>query len=404
MEHPAKFDCNGGGGVTAMPILQRPIVQGWCPGALRPMMSGDGLIVRLRPHAGRLTPLQAAGIARLARVHGNGLIDLSARANVQLRGVSDTTHPVLIAELAALGMIDTSPAAEAARNIIVTPFWTSGDGTERLAQDLMAAITLPDAPEMPGKFGYAVDTGAAPVLHAASADIRIERATSGLIVRADGAVTGAAVTPGTAIAAVQELVAWFVASGGIANGRGRMAQVLAAGSAMPDRFCAIKADLSANEPIKPGIYAAGALVGFEFGQLQAETLASLAQLGPIRITPWRMVMIEGATRMPDMPGLITDPDDPMLRVVACTGAPGCLQAHQPTRDLARSMAVGLRDTLHVSGCAKGCAHPGAAAITLVATPTGFDLIRHDNAAAPALQHLSAAALLARPSLLTEMPP
>ena len=368
------------------------------------MMSGDGLIVRLRPHAGRLTPLQAAGIARLARVHGNGLIDLSARANVQLRGVSDTTHPVLIAELAALGMIDTSPAAEAARNIIVTPFWTSGDGTERLAQDLMAAITLPDAPEMPGKFGYAVDTGAAPVLHAASADIRIERATSGLIVRADGAVTGAAVTPGTAIAAVQELVAWFVASGGIANGRGRMAQVLAAGAAMPDRFCAIKADLLANEPIKPGIYAAGALVGFEFGQLQAETLASLAQLGPIRITPWRMVMIEGATRMPDMPGLITDPDDPMLRVVACTGAPGCLQAHQPTRDLARSMAVGLRDTLHVSGCAKGCAHPGAAAITLVATPTGFDLIRHDNAAAPALQHLSAAALLARPSLLTETPP
>ena len=27
---------------------QAPIVQGWCPGALRPMLSGDGLVVRVR--------------------------------------------------------------------------------------------------------------------------------------------------------------------------------------------------------------------------------------------------------------------------------------------------------------------------------------------------------------------
>ena len=33
-------------------ILQQPAVRGWCPGALRPMESGDGLIVRLRPRAG----------------------------------------------------------------------------------------------------------------------------------------------------------------------------------------------------------------------------------------------------------------------------------------------------------------------------------------------------------------
>ena len=24
-------------------------IKGWCPGALRPMLSGDGLVVRVRP-------------------------------------------------------------------------------------------------------------------------------------------------------------------------------------------------------------------------------------------------------------------------------------------------------------------------------------------------------------------
>ncbi|MEO1207882.1 MAG: precorrin-3B synthase, partial [Pseudomonadota bacterium] len=36
-------------------------VKGWCPGALRPMESGDGLIVRVRPRCGavRLPTLEA---------------------------------------------------------------------------------------------------------------------------------------------------------------------------------------------------------------------------------------------------------------------------------------------------------------------------------------------------------
>ena len=56
-------------------------VKGWCPGALRPMLSGDGLVVRVRPRGGRLAAEQVAGIAALSARHGNGLIDLSSRAN-----------------------------------------------------------------------------------------------------------------------------------------------------------------------------------------------------------------------------------------------------------------------------------------------------------------------------------
>ena len=73
-----------------------PEIRGWCPGALRPMPSGDGWLVRIRPPGGVLTPAQAAGIARAARAHGNGVLDLSQRANLQLRGVRPEAHAALI--------------------------------------------------------------------------------------------------------------------------------------------------------------------------------------------------------------------------------------------------------------------------------------------------------------------
>ncbi len=78
-----------------------------------------------------------------------------------------------------------------------------------------------------------------------------------------------------------------------------------------------------------------------------------------------MILIAGHVAHPD---LITDPADPRLRVTACTGAPGCPQALQPTRDLARTLApqVPQGQHLHVSGCAKGCAHPKPAASPYVA--------------------------------------
>ena len=90
-----------------------------------------------------------------------------------------------------------------------------------------------------------------------------------------------------------------------------------------------------------------------------------------------MLLVEGLRVLPDIAGLIVTPDDPLRRVMACTGAPGCLQAHGPVRDLARKLAPQLAEgqLLHVSGCAKGCAHPTRADVTLVASPQGFDLIQ-----------------------------
>ena len=51
--------------IILSPAMDTPQVKGWCPGALRPMLSGDGLVLRVRPHGGRLSQAQAAGIALL---------------------------------------------------------------------------------------------------------------------------------------------------------------------------------------------------------------------------------------------------------------------------------------------------------------------------------------------------
>lgn len=384
-----------------------PIIRGWCPGALRPMMSGDGLVVRIRPPLGRLGPEQAAGVALLARRHGNGLIDLSARANLQLRGVRADSHPALIDGLRELGLVDDSTGAEARRNIVLTPFWAEGDDSARIAAALAEALTAADAPTVPGKFGFAVDCGPAPRLTDTSADIRLERdAAGGLLCRPDGATTGARVTVKTAAKTALSLARWFLDSGGAPQGRGRMARHLAAGIALPSGFTDVAAAKSVA-PAAPGRCPQGVLVALAFGQIQAETLAALAEVGPLRLTPWRMLLIEGATRAPDLPGLITDAADPLLRVVACTGAPGCPQAVSPTRPLARALAPHLPNhtLLHVSGCAKGCAHPGTAPLTLVATgPERFDLIRQGRVGDPPVATgLTAEALTSHPDLLTEGP-
>jgi precorrin-3B synthase len=161
-----------------------------------------------------------------------------------------------------------------------------------------------------------------------------------------------------------------------------MAAHVAAGARLPDMLAGETQPAGALATPEPGPCVNGVLVGLAFGQLQAETLAYLSSLAPgLRLTPWRMLLVEGLHEMPACEGLVTRADDPLLRVVACTGAPVCPQAFAETRRFAAALApyVAADARLHVSGCAKGCAHPTTAAVTLVGSTDGFDLVRHGSA-------------------------
>jgi precorrin-3B synthase len=373
-------------------------IKGWCPSALRPMVSGDGLVVRLRPRGGRLSSAQASGIAELSHRYGNGLIDLTGRANLQIRGIAAENHGALIEALAWLGLIDADVETESRRNILVAPFWREGDDTPRLAAALERALA--ETPlGLPEKFGFAVDCGTERVLAQAPADIRIERgAEGGLLVRADGAPEGRAVARAEAIDVALSLAKWFVVSGGARDGRGRMAAHIASGATLPDAVAANTKPSPAAFLPRPGLWPAGALVGLALGQMRSEAFGYLADLAPgLRLTPWRMILVEEACEMPRHKDLVTRADDPLLRVVTCTGAPACPGAHAQTRRLAAALAphIGADQRLHVSGCAKGCAHPGPSTITLVGTANGFDLVRQGSTRdRPALQGLAPAKILA----------
>ncbi|MGR3616570.1 MAG: precorrin-3B synthase [Paracoccaceae bacterium] len=378
-----------------------PKVYGWCPGALRPMMSGDGLVVRIRAPLGRLTQEQALGIADLSERCGNGLLDLSARANLQLRGVREDAHDTLLTGLRLLDLLDDDEAAEARRNVTVQPFWMQGDDTHRIAQSLSQALTDASDLNLPGKFGFAVDCGPEPVLQSTSADIRIERSGDTLILRADGADFGLPVTAETAATKAIALAHWFIETGGVADGRGRMKAHIARNGPLETHSLPVAKHSYAAQP---GPTQTGTLAALEFGQIDADSFATLAQNAPIRLTPWRMLMLEGVTKPFTCTGAIFDASDPRLNVTACTGAPGCPQALSTTRQLALDLARTLpTDTkLHVSGCAKGCAHPAPADLTLTATAKDtFNLIRHGTAAdQPARSNLNAFALRQTPALLT----
>lgn len=372
-------------------------VKGWCPGALKPMMSGDGLVVRVRPRLGCLTSAQARGIAEAARTFGNSIIDLSSRANLQLRGVSPERHGALLDVLGGLNLVDARDDIEARRNIVVTPFWDGAGAVARIAAALEAALADCDLP-LPGKFGFAVDCGDERVLAQVSADIRFERSSvGGLLVRADGAARGIAVSEADAVETALQMARWFVESGGVSDGRGRMARHLATGVLLPASLAGSDAP-SVGVPVpRPGLSDGGALVGVAFGSMHADQLEALGQLDlDLRMTPWRMVFLSGAEHLPEDPEFVVDARDPILRVEACPGAPLCPQAVSETRPLGRQLArlVPQGDVLHVSGCAKGCACQRPAAVTLVATDEGFDLVRNGTAQSlPEMRGLRADALV-----------
>ncbi|MBE1283981.1 MAG: precorrin-3B synthase [Rhodobacteraceae bacterium] len=366
------------------------------------MMSGDGLVVRVRAPLGRLSQEQAQSVARLSQKHGNGLLDLSARANLQMRGIREQAHRRLIDGLRELGLVDDDIGAEARRNVLLTPFWTPDDDTHRIAQDLCQRLTQASDLTLPGKFGFAVDCGPLPLLQDTAADIRIERGSEGLILRADGTDKGLPITSATAADAALDLARWFLKSGGAPSGRGRMKALIASGITLPRGHVA--GALRAGFRPAPGPVPAGLLAALEFGQIDAESFAQLAAHAPLRLTPWRMLLLEGVSTGVTCSGAIFDPADPRLRVTACTGAPGCPQALSPTRQLARDLAhsIPADSKLHVSGCAKGCAHPGPAPLTLTATARNrFNLIRNGKAAdRPVKTDLNAFALRQTPDLLT----
>ncbi|MCE9664385.1 cobalamin biosynthesis protein CobG [Halomonas sp. M5N1S17] len=369
-----------------------PRIKGWCPGAWRPMASGDGLLVRVRPPLGRLSRHQMLALCEAAETFGSGLIELTSRANLQLRGVSEASWPGLMDFLVEHGLVDPDPHSERRPQLLLAPDWQAGDATFEAVRLLEAR--LDELPALPAKWGLAIDAGAAPLLGEVSADLRIERAAAGglqprasgglqsrasggLLVRADGRALGTPVdSPAAAVELLIRLAHWFVDSGGREAGRMRRHT-----APLPAWAPAVMAPAAPGPRLALGPYLEGKglwgrVVGLPFGRAPAAALRAAvdsAAVSAVRVTPWRRLLIEGKAPT-SVPGLLDDERDPRLGVDVCPGAPLCEQASVETLALAERLSGRTEGSVHVSGCAKGCARQMPADLCLSGRDGRYDLI------------------------------
>jgi len=149
--------------------------------------------------------------------------------------------------------------------------------------------------------------------------------------------------------------------------------------------------------LRDGLLACG--IGLAFGHADATALEKLADAAAmsgacgLRIAPDRALLAiglsaQGAAALiaaAEQLGFVTKAGDPRGFVLACAGAPFCASGHIAARAMAPHIAATaapyLREGLivHISGCAKGCAHPAAASLTVVGTAGDCMLVENGSA-------------------------
>ena len=396
-----------------------PYRKGWCPGVLTPMVTGDGLLARVRAPRARLSLDQAAALADAAVRCGNGVIGLSVRANLHLRGLSEGTLPDLHARLEEIGLIDADPEVERLRNIVASPFddidpeafLGLGPSVAALEKRLKEDKRLR---RLPAKFSFVFDAQGRLPLGDVDADIRFEASrdgTLGVYLAGDDTLAAQCAPDETGDVAGRLGLAFLALSG---NGEAPPRRM----RALVGRTGASAVFAEAGRETKPSRrsqrrallcdilgareFGAAVVVGAAaaFGEIEAVRFKALIERAyalnatSLRLTPWHAFLIasldrSGAESLVDSAtelGFIADPADPRLRVAACTGGPACMHGHRSVRDDATRWAAMLPKgddvVLHVSGCAKGCARPFATAATFTATATGYDLIVGGRAGDP----------------------
>jgi precorrin-3B synthase len=386
-------------------------VRGACPRLSAPMATGDGLLARLVP-AG---PMRIDGFAQLcaaAQTYGNGVMEVSARGSLQVRGLKPDTAAMFARAVGALDI-------EISDGVPVLAGPLPGDPSalidaHHFAAALRRAIAAA-ALSLGPKVSVLVDGGGRLHLDGLTADIRLRAVpnTDGprlLVSLAGDAVSATPLgttSPDEATPLVLDLLRVIATRGPEARaadvlraeGIGAF-QAAAGGRLAPAVAVPMRRDSETIglHRLRSGPCAIG--VALPFGQAQALDLIALVRMARANGATWvasapgRTLLLGPIDEMTgfslataaDNLGFVVDARDARRRVVACPGAPACASGHIAARALAAEIAEQMPAAqggvaVHVSGCAKGCAHPRPAPLTIVGTKDGCDIIRNGSARA-----------------------
>lgn len=348
-----------------------------CPGVLRPHLAADGAMVRIRVPGGQTTGTQLAALGRVARRHGSGLLQLTSRASLQVRGLPEVVPVAFEDEVAAAGFLP-SVRHERVRNVICSPLTglTGGLADLRpLVEELDRAIRAePVLVELSGRFLFGLDDGRGDVV-ALGPDLcyRASGADHGQVVVGHERALPVPVTE--AVATLVRLARSFTAAAA-SSGAWRVRDLPSWTASVPGlRMLGGLEPQPEAEPVPPlGAVAGHAHVSVPLGLLSPEQVRAVAEVagaGAVVLTPWRGLVVAGAASRLDLlltAGLVADPTSPWTTITACVGAPWCAEGRVDTQALVRSVAVldARWPRVHVSGCERRCGAPAGDHVDLVA--------------------------------------
>jgi precorrin-3B synthase len=385
----------------------------YCPGILHAVPAKDGLLVRIRLPGGQITSDQLRAIASLSKLHADGQIEVTSRANIQLRAISDQGLPKVVEGLSAAGLFP-SVLHDRVRNIVASPF--AGLDAEELLdtrplvreldEQLLADPTLAN---LHPKFSFAINGGGT-WFSQGTDDLAlqaIELAGTTFFHLSFGGISSGFCIPS------YEAVRWMLEAA-------RVCLRIAEEFKVPARARAITAIAGAEWRVIaclphllvpcPHLDTAGVPVetplgicrskhpdrvsiipSVPLGRLtagQAYVVADAARDygGDLRLAPWRGIVLGSiakvvATEVETLlqaSGLSMDGRDGYRGISACAGITGCDASLADVRSDAAMLASHLIDrgqragwTVNISGCEKQCAMRKGATVEWVAYESGY---------------------------------
>ncbi len=403
-----------------------------CPGVLRLHEAADGWLARVRLPGGRISSSGLLAVADVAAL-GNGLVELTSRASLQVRGL-----PAGGGERAAelLGDLVPSMAHDRVRNVLASPLAGRHPASLCAVDEVVAALDRGLCGDMrlaslPGRFLFAVDDGSG-MAGARLADVALvgggagrgAASPAGPEAQAHDAAAPAAPeaearsgfaggspsvsfrlwlggvpttltadrteAPPLALGAArafldlcaeQEIRPWRLAQ--IADGSARLARRFGGGLVpCPDRVPSPR--LAIGALAQPDGRAAVTVLP-PLGRIHRDTVRELAALaGEVRLSTARTLTIVDVAR-DDVDrltgelaalGLVTAGASGWEGLSACAGLGACARARVDVRAAAARRAE-VRGpgapAEHWSACERGCGRPAGVAVAVVAGAGGLDI-------------------------------
>jgi precorrin-3B synthase len=355
-----------------------------CPGALQVHQAADGPMVRIRLPGGMITAAQLATLSAVSSGWGSGTLELTARGNVQLRGIAEVAA---VGDAIADAGLLPSATHERVRNIVASPLSGRVGGRADVRAwvgELDAAICAePRLAELGGRFWFSLDDSRADVSGLA-ADVGVHVFEDGCALLLTGRDTGVRLAVDDVVKTLVGVAVRFIETRGKAW---RVNELDDVAGLWPGVELAAALPPVTKPPVgwiqqEDGRVALGAAV--PLGVLPARVAEYLAALdAPLVVTPWRSVLVcdldeavaDAALRLLAPLGLVFDENSPWLNVSACTGSPGCAHSAADVRaDAAQSLGMDSAVHRHFVGCERACGSPQAGEV-LVATGDGYRLLR-----------------------------